>query len=93
MVLLDKLREKARGLPLAPGVYLMLDKDRAVIYVGKAKQLKNRVSNYFHGAHDTKTEAMIAKIADFDVIIAKTEFEALVLENSQIGRASCRERG
>lgn len=86
MTQLDKLREKAHGLPLVPGVYLMLDKDRDVIYVGKAKQLKNRVSSYFHGAHNEKTEALIAKITDFDMIMAKTEFEALVLENSLIKR-------
>ncbi len=81
---LDTLREKALALPLKPGVYIMRDKDGVVIYVGKAKLLKNRVSSYFHGAHNAKTEAMIAKIADFSVIIADSEFEALVLENSLI---------
>ena len=55
-----------------------------MIYVGKAKVLKNRVSSYFHGSHNTKTEAMISKIADFNVIIASSELEALVLENSLI---------
>lgn len=78
------LREKALKLPLKPGVYTMLDKSGSVIYVGKAIRLKNRVSSYFHGEHDFKTQTMISKIADFDVIIANSEFEALVLENSLI---------
>jgi excinuclease ABC subunit C len=71
------LREKALKLPMMPGVYIMLDKSGGVIYVGKALKLKNRVSSYFHGDHDIKTQAMIRKIADFDVIIADSEFEAL----------------
>ena len=80
----DKLREKAQGLPMLPGVYLMKDKQNGVIYVGKAARLKNRVSSYFHGTHDSKTETMVSKIADFDVIIVDSEFEALVLESSLI---------
>ncbi|UOO36960.1 excinuclease ABC subunit UvrC [Oscillospiraceae bacterium CM] len=80
----EELRAKALGLPLKPGVYIMMDKMGNVIYVGKAKLLKNRVSSYFHGGHAPKTEAMIAKIFDFDVIIAASEFEALLLENSLI---------
>ncbi|MDR1299791.1 MAG: excinuclease ABC subunit UvrC [Oscillospiraceae bacterium] len=80
----DGLREKSLGLPPLPGVYIMLDASGKVIYVGKAKQLKNRVSSYFHGEHDAKTSALVSKIADFDVIIAGSEFEALVLENSLI---------
>lgn len=82
--MIDKLREKAAALPLLPGVYIMKDKQSRVIYVGKAARLKNRVVSYFHGAHDVKTEAMISKIEDFDVIIVDSEFEALVLENSLI---------
>ena len=82
--MIDELREKALGLPLLPGVYIMKDKQSRVIYIGKAGRLKNRVSSYFNGAHDVKTEAMVAKIADFDVIIVTSEFEALVLENSLI---------
>ena len=82
--MIDELREKALGLPMLPGVYIMKDKPGRVIYVGKAKLLKNRVSSYFHGAHDVKTETMVSKIADFDVIIANSEHEALVLENSLI---------
>jgi len=80
----DKLREKAQGLPMLPGVYIMKDKQGGVIYVGKAARLKSRVGSYFGGAHDSKTEALVAKIADFDVIIVSTEFEALLLENSLI---------
>ena len=82
----DSLRETALRLPQQPGVYIMKDARGEVIYVGKAKKLKNRVSSYFHGEHNAKTEAMIRKIADFDVIIANSELEALVLENSLIKR-------
>jgi len=81
---LPRLRDKAHSLPLKPGVYMMKDRSGQVIYVGKAVKLKNRVSSYFHGEHNAKTEAMIAKIDDFDVIVANSEFEALVLENSLI---------
>ncbi|MBQ6757448.1 MAG: excinuclease ABC subunit UvrC [Oscillospiraceae bacterium] len=78
------LREKANALPMKPGVYIMRDKDNAVIYVGKSKLLKNRVSSYFHGAHNAKTEAMVAKVCDFSIIVATSEMEALLLENSLI---------
>ena len=82
--MIDKLREKALALPQLPGVYVMTDKSNGIIYVGKAKELRNRVGSYFHGAHEPKTEAMVAKIADFNVIITNSEFEALLLENSLI---------
>ena len=82
--LIEKLREKALGLPMLPGVYIMKDKQGAVLYVGKAARLKNRVGSYFHGAHDIKTEQLVEKINDFDVIIVDTEFDALVLESSLI---------
>lgn len=84
IVTFEELRAKANGLPMLPGVYIMMDKSGKIIYVGKAKMLKNRVSSYFYGDHEPKTQAMISKIDNFDVIIAKTEFEALVLENSLI---------
>ncbi len=84
--MLDTLREKANNLPLLPGVYIMLDERSEVIYVGKAKKLKNRVSSYFHGEHLPKVAAMVEKVKDFNVIIADSEFEALVLENSLIKR-------
>lgn len=82
----DELKEKALSLPYEPGVYIMRDKMNQVIYVGKAKQLHNRVSQYFQdmGAHSPKTRVMVSKIHHFDVIIAASEFEALVLECSLI---------
>ncbi|MBR4578961.1 MAG: excinuclease ABC subunit UvrC [Oscillospiraceae bacterium] len=86
MTKLEELREKANRLPLLPGVYIMLDASSQVIYVGKAKRLKNRVTSYFRGEHLPKVAAMVAKVDDFNVIIAETEFEALVLENSLIKR-------
>ena len=84
----DQLKEKSSCLPLSPGVYIMRDKTNQVIYVGKAKKLKNRVSQYFVDtvSHSPKTRMMISKIFDFDVIIATSEFEALVLEASLIKR-------
>ena len=84
----DELKEKALSLPLAPGVYLMRDKSGTVIYVGKAKKLKNRVSQYFQetASHTPKTTLMVSKIYQFDVIVAASEFEALVLECSLIKR-------
>lgn len=84
----DELKEKANSLPMAPGVYLMRDKTETVIYVGKAKKLKNRVSQYFQdtASHTPKTRLMVSKIHDFDVIVAASEFEALVLECSLIKR-------
>jgi len=84
--MLETLKEKANNLPLLPGVYIMLDEHGEVIYVGKAKKLKNRVSSYFHGEHHPKVEAMVEKVHDFNVIVAGSEFEALVLENSLIKR-------
>ena len=81
-----ELREKANKLPLLPGVYIMKDAAGEVIYVGKAKALKNRVTSYFRGEHLPKVAAMVSHVNDFDVIVAATEFEALVLENSLIKR-------
>lgn len=84
----EELKDKALSLPFAPGVYLMRDAGNKVIYVGKAKKLKNRVSQYFQdsAAHTPKTRAMVSKIDHFDVIVAASEFEALVLECSLIKR-------
>lgn len=81
---LSKLSEKARNLPLQPGVYLMYDEKGTIIYVGKAKKLRNRVSSYFCGEHLPKVEAMVDKVRNFETIIVNSEFEALVLENSLI---------
>ena len=84
----EELKEKALSLPHAPGVYIMRDKSDKVIYVGKAKKLKNRVSQYFQdtGSHSPKTRIMVSHIHHFDVIVAASEFEALVLECSLIKR-------
>ena len=83
-----ELKEKAQSLPLAPGVYLMQNKANEVIYVGKAKKLRNRVSQYFleSSTHTPKTKLMVSKVDHFDVIIAASEFEALMLECSLIKR-------
>ena len=83
-----ELKDKVLSLPLSPGVYLMKDRAGTIIYVGKAKKLKNRVSQYFQdsAAHNAKTRMMISKIANFDYIVAGSEFEALVLECSLIKR-------
>ena len=83
-----ELKEKANDLPLTPGVYLMMDKTGKVIYVGKAKKLKNRVSQYFQdsAAHTAKTRQMVSQVDHFDTIFVSSEFEALVLENSLIKR-------
>lgn len=78
------LLKKANMLPMLPGVYIMKDRDGEVIYVGKAKKLKNRVTSYFRGSHLPKVEAMVQKISDFEVIVVETELESLVLENSLI---------
>lgn len=84
----EELKDKARSLPLHPGVYIMMDATNTVIYVGKAKALRNRVSQYFLelASHTEKTRAMVSQIDHFDVILADTEFEALVLECSLIKR-------
>jgi len=84
----DELKLKALSLPTEPGVYIMRDQNDKVIYVGKAKKLKNRVSQYFQdtASHTHKTRIMVSHIHHFDVIVAASEFEALVLECSLIKR-------
>ncbi|MBE6531907.1 MAG: excinuclease ABC subunit UvrC [Ruminococcaceae bacterium] len=82
MSISQRLRDKANSLPTVPGVYIMKDKDGRVIYVGKSKKLKNRVSSYFVGTgHTYKTAKMVSLVDDFDYIVCKTEIEALTLEN------------
>ncbi len=83
---LKELREKAMKLPLTPGVYIMKNKDKKIIYIGKAKKLKNRVSTYFgsQNNHSTKVRKMVENVDDFDYILTDSEFEALVLECSLI---------
>ena len=87
---ISELKKMAAKLPLLPGVYLMKDRSGKVVYVGKAKKLRNRVSQYFVDtvSHSAKTRAMVSKIDHFEVIIADTEFEALVLECSLIKQHS-----
>ena len=81
---IEYLRKKAALLPKTPGVYIMENRDGKVIYVGKSRALKNRVSSYFHGAHNIKTDKMVSHVADFRYITCDTEMEALVLENNLI---------
>ncbi len=80
------LREKSMKLPLAPGVYIMKNKHGKIIYIGKAKKLKNRVSQYFgsQNKHSVKVRKMVENVDDFDYILTDSEFEALVLEASLI---------
>ena len=85
------LRKKAASLPLCPGVYLMKNAEGTVIYVGKSRQLKNRVSSYFVDTdHGIKTARMVANVVDFDYILCDTEMEALTLENVLIKQYSPR---
>ncbi|MBR4496915.1 MAG: excinuclease ABC subunit UvrC [Acholeplasmatales bacterium] len=76
----DTIKEKLALLPDLPGSYQMRDKNGNIIYVGKAKNLKNRVRSYFHGAHNAKTTKLVSQIEDFSYIITASELEALVLE-------------
>ena len=84
------LRRKANKLPMLPGVYIMKNTSGAVIYVGKAKKLKNRVVQYFRSDvnHTEKVRKMVQNVSDFDYIVCDTEFEALTLENSLIKQYS-----
>jgi len=83
---LKELRAKAMALPLEPGVYIMKNKDNEIIYIGKAKKLKNRVSQYFgsQNNHTDKVRRMVSQVKSFDYIITDSEFEALILECSLI---------
>lgn len=82
----NELKQKANTLPLTPGVYIMKDKQGEIIYIGKAKALKNRVTQYFGSDtnHNIKVRKMVMNVSDFDYILCDTEFEALLLENSLI---------
>ncbi len=87
---IGELLQKANGLPLRAGVYIMRDGGGKVIYVGKSRSLKNRVSQYFHESakHNEKTRRMVMSVASFDYILTDTEIEALTLENSLIKQYS-----
>ncbi|MGX7245156.1 excinuclease ABC subunit UvrC [Enterococcus quebecensis] len=76
----EKIKNKLALLPDQPGCYLMKDKNGTIIYVGKAKVLKNRVRSYFTGSHDTKTERLVSEIEDFEYIVTESNIEALLLE-------------
>ena len=76
----ELIKHKLQLLPDSPGCYIHKDKHGKIIYVGKAKNLKNRVRSYFHGSHDTKTELLVSEIADFEYIVTGSNTEALLLE-------------
>ncbi len=77
---MSQLKEKLAILPDQPGCYLMKDRQGTIIYVGKAKVLKNRVRSYFTGSHDGKTQRLVSEIADFEYIVTSSNIEALILE-------------
>lgn len=79
-----QLKEKLALLPDQPGCYLMKDRQQTVIYVGKAKVLKNRVRSYFTGSHDAKTQRLVTEIEDFEYIVTSSNLEALILEMNLI---------
>ena len=74
------IKSKLELLPTSPGCYIHKDKNGTIIYVGKAKNLRNRVRSYFRGIHDTKTEALVSEIVDFEFIVTESNIEALLLE-------------
>ena len=74
------IKSKLELLPTSPGCYIHKDKNGTIIYVGKAKNLRNRVRSYFRGSHDTKTEAMVSEVVDFEFIVTESNIEALLLE-------------
>lgn len=89
MTIIERLRDKANSLPETPGVYIMKNNDGEIIYVGKSKKLKNRVTSYFTGNnHSPKTARMVSLVRDFDYIVCDTEIEALALENVLIKKHS-----
>lgn len=89
MTRIERLRDKANSLPESAGVYIMKNSDGEIIYVGKSKKLKNRVTTYFTGNnHSMKTARMVSLVQDFDYIVCDTEIEALALENVLIKKHS-----
>src|SRR3954453_9148878 len=78
------IKQKLTMLPDQPGCYLMKDRQGTIIYVGKAKVLKNRVSSYFTGSHDGKTQRLVSEIEDFEYIVTSSNMEALILEMNLI---------
>ena len=89
MTRIERLRDKANSLPMSPGVYIMKNKSGEIIYVGKSKKLKNRVTSYFVATEKSiKTARMVSLVEDFDYIVCSTEIEALTLENVLIKKHS-----
>ena len=89
MTVIQRLRDKANSLPQSPGVYIMKNADGEIIYVGKSKRLKNRVTSYFTGTHESpKTTRMVSLVRDFEFIVCDSEIEALTLENVLIKKHS-----
>src|SRR3954451_6142054 len=80
----DNIQNKLAILPDEPGCYLMKDRQGTIIYVGKAKVLKNRVRSYFTGSHDGKTQRLVSEIEDFEYIVTSSNMEALILEMNLI---------
>ena len=78
------IKDKLKELPKNPGCYLMKNIDGDIIYVGKAKNLSNRVKSYFTGSHNAKTTRLVSQIVDFEYIITSTEKEAFILEMNLI---------
>lgn len=80
----EEIKDKIKLIPEQPGCYLMKDRFNTIIYVGKAKNLKRRVSSYFVGAHNAKTTLLVSEIADFEYIVTESEVESLILEMNLI---------
>lgn len=80
LIMNNLIQSKLELLPTSPGCYIHKDKNGTIIYVGKAKNLRNRVRSYFRGSHDTKTEALVSEIEDFEFIVTESNIEALLLE-------------
>ena len=76
----EKIRDKLSVVPFEPGCYLMKDRNDQIIYVGKAKRLRNRLRSYFTGAHDAKTTRLVSEIRNFEFIVTSSETESLLLE-------------
>ena len=76
----EKIKQKLTVVPIEPGCYLMKDRNDQIIYVGKAKKLRNRLRSYFTGAHDAKTTRLVGEIRNFEFIVTSSETESLLLE-------------
>ncbi|MFZ4617742.1 MAG: GIY-YIG nuclease family protein, partial [Rectinemataceae bacterium] len=83
---LSRFRALTKEAPESPGVYIMKEQSGSIIYIGKAKILKNRLSSYFSGRKDVKTRHLVARIDSIEWIIASSEYEALLLESTLIKR-------